>query len=299
MTAPPTSATSTSGASAAIPRGRPRLPVCRRRRKPRDGRDYAAAAAAGAAAILTDERPLDALQAVAADGVPVLMTASPRRSWRWPRPASGPPAGHDRRRHRHQRQDLDRRFPAPDLAPCDLGGGLDRHAGLQGPDPQRMQGRIIGLPSLTTPDAPSLHAALQPLVGRRDASCARGQQPRAGTAPSRRAEDACRRLHEPQPRPSRPPRRHGSLFRRQGWPPLLMPGGSAVINIDDPFGARLAATLRAIDPSRHVVLTIGETTPRTSGLPRSCRPISDSMSPSAMAMRITASRWRLPAVSRQ
>ena len=61
---------------------------------------------------------------------------------------------------------------------------------------------------------------------------------------------------------------------------LLLPGGSAVINIDDPFGARLAATLRDTDPCRHVVLTIGGTTPRTSGLPGSCRPISGSMSPS-------------------
>jgi UDP-N-acetylmuramoyl-L-alanyl-D-glutamate--2,6-diaminopimelate ligase len=228
-----------------------------------DGRDYAAVAAdAGAAAILTDERPLDAaLETIAADGVPVLTTQTPRRELAlasarlWTR-QPGMVAAVTGTNGKTSTVDFLRQIWRRATWEAASIGTL----GLQGPDPQRMQGRIIGLPSLTTPDAPSLHAALQPLTGvgvthlALEASSHGLEQHRldglkihvaAFTNLSRDHLD-----HHPDME---------AYFAAKArlFTELLLPGGSAVINIDDPFGARLAATLRDADPCRHVVLTIG------------------------------------------
>ena len=228
-----------------------------------DGRDYAAsAAAAGAPAILTDERPLDtALQAVAAQGVPVLTTASPRRELAlasarlWSR-QPGMAAAVTGTNGKTSTVDFLRQIWRRATWEAASIGTL----GLQGPDPHRLQGRVIGLPALTTPDAPSLHAALQPLTAAGvthlalEASSHGLEQHRldglnihvaAFTNLSRDHLD-----HHPD---------MDAYFAAKArlFTDLLLPGGSAVINIDDPYGAGLAAMLRDAEPCRHVVLTIG------------------------------------------
>ena len=231
-----------------------------------DGRDYAAAAAAaGAAAILTDERPFDAaLEAIAAGGVPVLTTAAPRRELalaaaRLWSSQPGMIAAVTGTNGKTSSVDFLRQIWRRATWEAASIGTL----GLQGPDPQRLQGRVIGLPSLTTPDAPSLHAALQPLTAAGvthlalEASSHGLEQHRldglkihvAGfTNLSRDHLD-----HHPDME---------AYFAAKArlFTDLLLPGGSAVINIDDPFGARLAAMLRDDTDGRHVVLTIGRDT---------------------------------------
>jgi UDP-N-acetylmuramoyl-L-alanyl-D-glutamate--2,6-diaminopimelate ligase len=228
-----------------------------------DGRDYAAAAAdAGAAAILTDERPLDAaLEAIAADGVPVLTTQTPRRELAlasarlWTR-QPGMVAAVTGTNGKTSTVDFLRQIWRRATWEAASIGTL----GLQGPDPQRMQGRIIGLPSLTTPDAPSLHAALQPLTGvgvthlALEASSHGLEQHRLdGLKMHVAAFTNLSRDHLDH----HPDMEAYFAAKARLFTELLLPGGSAVINIDDPFGARLAATLRDADPCRHVVLTIG------------------------------------------
>ncbi|MEK9855645.1 MAG: UDP-N-acetylmuramoyl-L-alanyl-D-glutamate--2,6-diaminopimelate ligase, partial [Rhodobiaceae bacterium] len=132
--------------------------------------------------------------------------------------------------------------------------------GLQGPDPRTMQGRMLGLPSLTTPDAISLHAALQPICGAGithlalEASSHGLAQHRldglkihiAGfTNLSRDHLDHHRDMEAYFAAKAR-------LFTE-----LLMPGGCAVINIDDSYGARLAEMMRNMSPQERVILTVG------------------------------------------
>ena len=228
-----------------------------------DGRDFAAAAIkAGAVAILTDERPLDdTLAAIDASGVPVLTCAAPRRELA------------------HAAARFWRRQPGMIAAVTGTNGKTStaeflrqiwRRAtwnaasigtlGLQGPDPRTMQGRVLGLPSLTTPDAVSLHAALQPICGvgvthlALEASSHGLAQHRldglnihvAGfTNLSRDHLD-----HHPDME---------AYFaaKTRLFSELLMPGGTAVINIDAEYGARLAEMMRTITPQERVILTVG------------------------------------------
>ncbi|MEX0503409.1 UDP-N-acetylmuramoyl-L-alanyl-D-glutamate--2,6-diaminopimelate ligase [Alphaproteobacteria bacterium LSUCC0719] len=228
-----------------------------------DGRDFAGAAVeAGAAAILTDERPLDAaLEAIAATGVPVLGCASPRRELAlaatrfWTR-QPGMIAAVTGTNGKTSTVEFIRQIWRRATWDAASIGTL----GLQGPDPRTMQGRMLGLPSLTTPDAASLHAALQPV-------CAAGITHLALEASSHGL--AQHRLdglkihvagftnlsrdhldHHPDME---------SYFAAKArlFTELLMPGGTAVINIDDPYGARLVEMLRGSSPQNHVILTVG------------------------------------------
>jgi len=118
-----------------------------------------------------------------------------------------------------------------------------------------------GLPPLTTPDAVSLHGALRPLTGAGvthlaiEASSHGLAQHRldglnihiaAFTNLSRDHLDH----HEDM----------DSYFAAKSrlFTDLLPAGGSAVINIDDEYGAKLAASMRAADPRQHVVITVGQ-----------------------------------------
>ena len=117
----------------------------------------------------------------------------------------------DRRRHRHQRQDLGRPFHR-----ARSGRALGHPAaslgtlGLVTP-----HGRRPG--ALTTPDPVALHRDLAALAASGiDHVGDRGVEPRPRPVPPRRGGGRRRRLHQPDARPSRLPWRHGALPRRQG-----------------------------------------------------------------------------------
>jgi UDP-N-acetylmuramoyl-L-alanyl-D-glutamate--2,6-diaminopimelate ligase len=228
-----------------------------------DGRDFAATAVkAGAVAILTDQRPLDAaLEAIADSGVPILTCETPRRELAlaaarfWPR-QPGMIAAVTGTNGKTSTVEFIRQIWRRATWDAASIGTL----GLQGPDPRTMQGRMLGLPSLTTPDAVSLHAALQPICGAGithlalEASSHGLAQHRldglkihiAGfTNLSRDHLDHHRDMEAYFAAKAR-------LFTE-----LLMPGGCAVINIDDSYGARLAEMMRNMSPQERVILTVG------------------------------------------
>ncbi len=229
-----------------------------------DGRAYAAAAVeAGAVAILTDEREPDAsLAKLAESGVPVLTCSAPRlelahaaaRFWgRQP----GMIAAVTGTNGKTSTVEFLRQIWSRVTWDAASIGTL----GLQCDDPRKMQGSMHGLPPLTTPDAVSLHSALQPLTGAGvthlaiEASSHGLAQHRldglnihiaAFTNLSRDHLDH----HEDM----------DSYFAAKSrlFTDLLLAGGSAVINIDDEYGAKLAASMRAADPRQHVVITVGQ-----------------------------------------
>ena len=120
-----------------------------------------------------------------------------------------PPAGHDRRGHRHQRQDLGRRLHPPDLGRARPQGRELGTIGVVSP-----KGEIYG--SLTTPDPVALHETLDQLAGEgvthlaMEASSHGLDQHRLDGVRHRG-----RRLHQSQPRPSRLSPDAGRLSRRQ------------------------------------------------------------------------------------
>jgi len=228
-----------------------------------DGRDFSAAAVeAGAVAILTDERPFDdRLEAIAASGVPILACKSPRRElalaaarfWRRQPGLIAAVTGTNGKTSTVEFLRQIWRRATWDAASI---GTL----GLQGPDPRTMQGRMLGLPSLTTPDAVSLHAALQPI-------CSAGITHLALEASShglaQHRLDGLKIHVAGFTNLSRDHLDHHPdmeayfAAKTRLFTELLMPGGSAVINIDDPYGARLAEMMRNIKPQERVILTVG------------------------------------------
>src|SRR6185312_8282276 len=144
----------------------------------------------------------------------------PRRDRRRPEPAAPPrprrrpvlrPAARDdRRRHRHQRQDLGRAFHPRAVERARPQRGKPRHARAR--DREQPPARLAD-------DAGLGRAAPRPRRargGRRRPRRDRGVQPRPRSVPARRRRDRRRGVHQPDPRPPRLPRRHGSLPRRQG-----------------------------------------------------------------------------------
>ena len=227
-----------------------------------DGRTFARAAVeAGAAAIITDDRELDAdLQALATE-IPLLQAAEPRavlancaaKFWQRQPGMIAAVTGTNGKTSTAE-------FLRQIWARATWGAASIGTLGLQGTDPREVKGSMLGLPDLTTPDAVSLHAALQPLT-------AAGITHLAIEASSHGLEQ--RRLdglnisvagftnltrdhldHHPDME---------AYFAAKSrlFTDLLMVGGTAVINIDDPYGARLAKTMKAEADSQQVVLTIG------------------------------------------
>ena len=228
-----------------------------------DGRDFAAAAVeAGAAAILTDDRPFDsALEAIEATSVPILTCATPRRELAqaaarfWPRQPGMIAAVTGTNGKTSTVEFLRQIWRRATWNAVSIGT-----LGLQGPDPRTMQGRILGLPSLTTPDAVSLHAALQPIVGAGTTHLAI-EASSHGLAQHRL--DGLNIHLAGFTNLSRDHLDHHddmeSYFaaKTRLFTERLLPGGSAVINIDDPYGARLAKMMRDTSPQDHVIMTIG------------------------------------------
>ena len=228
-----------------------------------DGRTYAAAAVeAGAVAILTDERPLDeALEAIAATGVPILICPNPRRELAlaaarfWPRQPGLTAAVTGTNGKTSTVEFLRQIWHRATWDAASIGT-----LGLQGPDPRTMQGRMLGLPSLTTPDAVSLHAALHPICGAGITHLAL-EASSHGLAQHRL--DGLKIHVAGFTNLSRDHLDHHAdmeayfAAKARLFTELLLPGGAAVINIDDPYGARLADILREASPRDRVILTVG------------------------------------------
>ena len=104
----------------------------------------------------------------------------------------------------------------------------------------------------TTPEAIDLQATFRRMLDAGDRACAMEVSShalaldRVDGDPLRR-----RRVHQPDPGPPRLPRRHGGLLRRQAAAVHRAAGAErAVVNVDDPYGDRLAGRDRARSPSR-------------------------------------------------
>ena len=228
-----------------------------------DGRDHAAAAVtAGAVAVLTDERPLDdGMTAIAKSGVPVLSCATPRRELalaaaRLWRRQPGLIAAVTGTNGKTSTVEFLRQIWSRATWDAASIGTL----GLQGADPRKMQGSMMGLPALTTPDAISLHAALQPLTA---AGVTHLALEASSHGLSQHRLDGLNIHVAGFTNLTRDHLDHHAdmeayfTAKTRLFTDLLMDGGAAVINIDDAHGARLAAMLRDAAERPYVIVTVG------------------------------------------
>ena len=228
-----------------------------------DGRAYAASAVeAGAVAILTDERAFDdSLTAIAKAGVPVMTSDDPRRDLAhaaasfWHRQPGMVAAVTGTNGKTSTAEFLRQIWSRATWDAASIGT-----LGLQGADPRAMKGSMMGLPALTTPDSVSLHAALTPLTA---AGVTHLALEASSHGLAQRRLDGLNIHVAAFTNLSRDHLDHhpdmDSYFAAKArlFTELLMPGGTAVINIDDPYGARLAEMIRGDGPRQHVLLTIG------------------------------------------
>ena len=228
-----------------------------------DGRAYAGKAVeAGAIAILTDERALDdTLVAIAKAGVPVLTSNDPRRDLalaaaRFWRRQPGMVAAVTGTNGKTSTAEFLRQIWSRATWDAASIGTL----GLQGTDPRAMQGTMLGLPALTTPDAVSLHSALNRLTS---AGVTHLALEASSHGLLQRRLDGLNIHVAAFTNLTRDHLDHHSDMesyfsaKARLFTELLMPGGTAVINIDDPYGARLAEMIRGDGRQQHVLLTIG------------------------------------------
>jgi len=228
-----------------------------------DGRSYAASAVeAGAVAILTDDRELDdSLTSLAASGVPVLLSDDPRRDLAhaaarfWQRQPGMVAAVTGTNGKTSTAEFLRQIWSRVTWDAVSIGT-----LGLQGTDPRAMQGSMLGLPALTTPDAVSLHSALRSLTSAgvthlalEASSHGLAQRRLDGLNIHIAAFTNLTRDHLDH----HPDMESYFAAKARLFTELLMPGGTAVINIDDPYGARLAEMIRGDGPREHVLLTVG------------------------------------------
>ena len=118
-------------------------------------------------------------------------------------------AQYRRRRDRHQRQDLGRRLCAPDLGDDGLRRCQHRHR--RGGLAVRQPGARPHHPRSRSPPRRAGRARR----GRREPRGARGFEPRSRPVAARRRQAGSRRLHQPDPRPSRLPSDLRGLCRGQ------------------------------------------------------------------------------------
>ena len=210
---------------------RPGSLFCCVRGRVADGHDFAPQAVASGAVALLCERPVEAASTVPQVGGGRQPGGhGPGRG----RPPPAPvPAGGGGRRHRHQRQD----HHDP---PAQGRAGGRRPGGRGHRHPVR------------PPHHPGGHrAAGGPGRGRRPGSRRRrpgGVVARPGPAPGRRHLVLGGRVHQPQPRAPRLPRRHGRLLRGQGRPVLARAGPGGGGQRRRPLGPQAAGSGPPADP---------------------------------------------------
>ena len=227
-----------------------------------DGRDYAdAAIKSGAGAIVTDMRPMEGVLADAP--IPVLQTEKPRAVLAaaaarfWPRQPGLTAAVTGTNGKTSTVEFLRQIWQRTTWDAVSIGT-----LGMQGIESRDMQGTMMGLAALTTPDAISLHGALNKLASA-------GITHMAIEASSHGIEQ-CRldglNVHiagftnlSRDHLDHHPDMEAYFAAKSRLFTTLLMAGGTAVINIDDDYGALLAKMLRGPAKRDIVVLTIGET----------------------------------------
>ena len=227
-----------------------------------DGRQFATMAAEnGALAIITDARPLDSsLKAMAAADVPIIQTHNARlalataaaRFWR---KQPGMIAAITGTNGKTSTSEFLRQIWGRATWQSASIGTL----GLRANATRKMQGSLMGLPSLTTPDALSLHANLVPLTELGithlaiEASSHGLEQHRLDGLNIHVATFTNLSHDHLDHHPSM-----DAYFdaKKRLFTELLMLAGAAVINIDDPYGRQLAGILRSDAPD-HVVTTFG------------------------------------------
>jgi UDP-N-acetylmuramoyl-L-alanyl-D-glutamate--2,6-diaminopimelate ligase len=227
-----------------------------------DGRSFVDAAInSGASAIVTDMRPLDgALKNVP---VPVLQAENPRHALAdaasrfWPRQPGMIAAVTGTNGKTSSVEFLRQIWKRVTWDSASIGT-----LGMQGIESRDMEGTMMGLAALTTPDAISLHPALQKLSGAgvthlaiEASSHGLDQHRLDGLKVHIAGFTNLSRDHLDH----HPDMESYFMAKSRLFTELLMPGGTAVINIDDPYGVRLADMLRDDAHQEIVVLTIGET----------------------------------------
>lgn len=222
-----------------------------------DGRIYIeAAVSAGASAILTDMRPLEApLDDL---GIPIVMVENPRHvlakaAARFWRKQPGMIAAVTGTNGKTSTTDFLRQLWTRVTWQAASIGTL----GVKGTDTRKMDGKILDLPKLTTPDSVSLHSALSPLcnagvthLALEASSHGLLQQRLDGLNVHIAAFTNLTQDHLDH---------HGDMesyfiAKSHLFMDLLMHAGAAIINIDDPYGRRLCKMLTAQSETRQIVI---------------------------------------------
>jgi len=228
-----------------------------------DGRAYCRQAIeAGAAVIVTDDRKLDKdLEQIRDAGTPVITLANPRRALAlvaarlWPRQPSMIAAVTGTNGKTSTTEFLRQIWKRVTWDAASLGT-----LGVQGTDTRKLKGKMIDLPSLTTPDAISLHSNIHKLaeVGithlALEASSHGLEQHRMDglnvhvAAFTNLTRDHLDHHHDMD--------RYFAAKTRL-FTELLMHGGTAVVNIDDEYGRKLADIIRNQTENPKVLITLG------------------------------------------
>ena len=222
-----------------------------------DGRNYIKAAIdAGASVVLTDMRPLEAsLDDLA---IPVIMVENPRlvlakaaaRFWR---KQPGMIAAVTGTNGKTSTTDFLRQLWTRVTWQAASIGTL----GVKGTNTRKMDGKILDLPKLTTPDSVSLHSALAPLcdagvthLALEASSHGLVQQRLDGlnihiAAFTNLTQDHLDHHEDME---------SYLIAKSRLFTDLLMHTGAAIINIDDPYGRRLCDMLTAQGDTRQIVI---------------------------------------------
>jgi UDP-N-acetylmuramoyl-L-alanyl-D-glutamate--2,6-diaminopimelate ligase len=228
-----------------------------------DGRQFCQHAVdAGAIAVITDNRDLDdELDALMRAGTPVIQTPNPRRVLAraaakfWPRQPSMIAAVTGTNGKTSTAEFLRQIWKRVTWDAASLGT-----LGVQGTDTRKLKGKMIDLPSLTTPDAISLHSNLHVLASAGithlalEASSHGLEQYRLDglnihvAAFTNLTRDHLDHHHDMD-----------TYFAAKArlFTDILMHAGVAVINIDDPYGRKLAEMIAADTATPRVLVTLG------------------------------------------
>ncbi len=228
-----------------------------------DGREFCRHAVdAGAVAIITDKRDLNYdLQALMRNGTSVIQTANPRRVLAqvaakfWPRQPSMIAAVTGTNGKTSTAEFLRQIWKRVTWDAASLGT-----LGVQGTNTRKLKGKMIDLPSMTTPDAVSLHSNLHVMASvgithlALEASSHGLEQYRLDglnihvAAFTNLTHDHLDHHH------------NMDLYfaaKTRLFNDILMHAGVAVINIDDPYGRKLAKIVKADTVTPRVLVTLG------------------------------------------
>lgn len=253
-----------------------------------DGRDYIAdAVKAGAVAVITDDRPFDA----GSISIPVLQVSNPRQVMAqiaarfWPAQPGMVAAVTGTNGKTSTAEFLRQLWQRVSWRAVSIGT-----LGVSGADMLNVNGALLGLPSLTTPDSLSLHATINALtdaglthVALEASSHGLEQHRLDGLSLHVAAFTNLTRDHLDHHNDM------GSYFaaKLRLFNALLKPGGHAVINIDDPHSQEI---INALD-GREIVITTYGTDKTADFCIESLIPAGDGLTMQVMHL---GQRWHIP-----